>query len=100
MLNCPKKSVTGGCAAFGHSCYGGHGKRSQGIDLIPPGSEMSDIDLNRRTLGDQDAILPEQFSRVHDVLQKPDREVETLLQRLVSIRIVCTNAYLCTSDLC
>nr|CAD7261688.1 unnamed protein product [Timema shepardi] len=29
----------GGCSAFGHACFGGHGKRSEGEVMLVPGPE-------------------------------------------------------------
>ncbi|CAK1543845.1 unnamed protein product [Leptosia nina] len=42
-------SAKRGCSAFGHSCYGGHGKRS-GDSLQPSSSEL----LGRRQLGQEE----------------------------------------------
>ncbi|VVC94286.1 unnamed protein product [Leptidea sinapis] len=38
-----------GCSAFGHSCFGGHGKRSDNAILNP-----SSIELGRRQLGQEE----------------------------------------------
>lgn len=31
--------VAGGCSAFGHSCFGGHGKRTDGNAILLPGPD-------------------------------------------------------------
>jgi hypothetical protein len=31
--------VAGGCSAFGHSCFGGHGKRADGNVVLLPGPD-------------------------------------------------------------
>ncbi|XP_050677787.1 neuropeptide CCHamide-2 [Leptidea sinapis] len=42
-------SAKRGCSAFGHSCFGGHGKRSDNAILNP-----SSIELGRRQLGQEE----------------------------------------------
>ncbi|XP_050071392.1 neuropeptide CCHamide-2 [Anopheles maculipalpis] len=44
-----------GCAAFGHACYGGHGKRSSATSLYPEGLDPSMVGLE---------VLPIPYSKL------------------------------------
>lgn len=42
-------NITGGCALYGHSCYGGHGKRSEiSMDAAPvPNADKTFSNINK-----------------------------------------------------
>lgn len=55
-----KKSFAGGCSSFGHSCFGGHGKRSDGIGALGNGPSLrglqSDTLLGQQSKYGQDEV--------------------------------------------
>lgn len=72
----------GGCASFGHSCFGGHGKRSQQPDV----RGQSFLDSSQELINQQypqksETVLEEQYSNTFDA--KPNSDVRTLLKKLV-----------------
>uniref|UniRef100_A0A182SUS6 Uncharacterized protein n=1 Tax=Anopheles maculatus TaxID=74869 RepID=A0A182SUS6_9DIPT len=50
-----RSSTSRGCAAFGHACYGGHGKRSSASALYPEGLDPSVVGLE---------VLPIPYSKL------------------------------------
>lgn len=80
----PLLSLSGGCASFGHSCYGGHGKRSQqGVESLPQDT-IRDKDLSRHSGQTHDIEPNEQFSSIYDAIGKPENDIKSLLRKLVS----------------
>ncbi|XP_065217723.1 neuropeptide CCHamide-2-like [Planococcus citri] len=74
-----------GCAQFGHSCYGGHGKRSQGFDSFSP-DRFVDVDVSNSRLPLREHETPgsEQFTDMsaYNSVGKPVDRFATILQKL------------------
>lgn len=77
--------ISGGCASFGHSCYGGHGKRSHQATQILPSDVIADKDISRNSNHDHETAASEQFSNIYDAIGRPENEFISLLRKLVSI---------------
>lgn len=82
--------VSGGCASFGHSCFGGHGKRSQQPDLRGPFLDSSQEMINQQYPQKSETVLEEQYSSMFDA--KPSSDVRTLLKKLVRFYEISTKS--------
>lgn len=50
---------------------------------MPADAEITDTELSKHALRDQDSALSEQLSRIYEELQKPDNNINTFLHKLV-----------------
>ncbi|XP_031781695.1 neuropeptide CCHamide-2 [Nasonia vitripennis] len=85
-------SAKRGCSAFGHSCYGGHGKRSysESVDLDlarnKEGTQQNDYDLSRSN-AESVALVPSQgYNRqeqrsIHSIHERPNTNSWSLFIR-------------------
>lgn len=76
-------STTGiGCASFGHSCYGGHGKRSD------PSAAIQEIDSSEQPPLSVIRILQRRFSMQQDAssneLSEREKEVKLVILSVLS----------------
>lgn len=55
----PRCDISGGCSSFGHSCFGGHGKRSS-ESVLP--DQQQPIITDNNLLGQQD--IPRQDNNI------------------------------------
>lgn len=76
--------ISGGCASFGHSCFGGHGKRSQTGDIIIPAEMLASRDASKHNIpSEQDDVSFDRLPYTYDFSRKRDADVKSLLKKLV-----------------